>query len=345
MTIRTLSELAALCGATLSGDGQRAIHGPASLSEAGPDEVSFLVNPRYAGLLATTRAGAVVLGEDVAVEREDLALLRSADPNGAFSRIVGAFAAEEATLEPGVHPAAVVDATAEIGAGAAIGPACVVGRGARIGERAVLHAGVVVGAGAVVGEGTVLHPKVVLYPRCEIGASCVVHAGCVIGSDGFGFDPSPDGWVKVPQCGIVRVGDRVEIGANTTIDRARFGATRIGNGVKIDNLVHVAHNVEVGDGALLVAQVGISGSSRVGRFAILGGQVGVAGHVNVGDGARVAGQSGVFGDLEGGTDYLGHPARPRKEALRAMATPKRVERLAESVRDVERRLARLEKEG
>jgi UDP-3-O-[3-hydroxymyristoyl] glucosamine N-acyltransferase len=190
----------------------------------------------------------------------------------------------------------------------------------------------------------VLHPNVVLYPRCEIGASCVVHAGCVIGSDGFGFDPSPAGWVKVPQCGIVRIEDDVEIGANTTIDRARFGATRIGRGVKIDNLVHVAHNVQVGDNALLVAQVGLSGSCRIGRMAILGGQVGVAGHVTVGDGARVAGQSGIFGDLEGGEDYLGHPARPRREALRAMAAPKRIERLAETLRDVERRLARLEKE-
>ena len=348
MTTRTLAELAALCGAELSGDADRRIAGPAALSDAGPDEISFLANPRYASQLQATRAGAVILHTDAAVERDNLALLRCADPNGAFSKVVGAFATADGGPEPGVHPQAVVDPSAEIGEGAAIGAACVVGRGARIGERAVLHPGVIVGEGAAVGEGTVLHANVVIYARCEIGASCVLHAGTVIGSDGFGFDPSPSGWVKVPQCGIVVVEDEVEIGANAAIDRARFGATRIGRGVKVDNLVHVAHNVTVGDNALLVAQVGISGSTRIGRMAILGGQVGAAGHVTVGDGARVGGGSGIFNDLKGGADYLGYPARPRAEALRAMAIHKRVERLNarldSKLREIDERMSQLEKE-
>jgi len=344
MTTRTLAELASLCGAELSGDGERRITGPASLEDAGAGEISFLANPRYAEQLATTGAAAVVVATDLEVERNGLALLRCSDPNAAFSKIVGAFASADFVPESGVHASAVVDPSAEIGASVAIGAGCTVERGARIGAGAVLHAGVVVGAGAVVGERTVLHPNVVLYARCEVGASCVLHAGVVIGSDGFGFDPSPSGWVKVPQCGNVCIEDEVEIGANTTIDRARFGTTRIGRGVKIDNLVHIAHNVKIGDNALLVAQVGVSGSCTVGRMAILGGQTGLAGHVTVGDGARVGGGSGVFADLAGGADYLGYPARPRREALRAMAVPKRVERLSQTVSDLERRLACLEED-
>jgi UDP-3-O-[3-hydroxymyristoyl] glucosamine N-acyltransferase len=347
MTTRTLAELASLCGAELSGDGERRITGPASLEDAGAGEISFLANPRYADQLASTAAAAVVIALDVEVEqagRNGLALLRCSDPNAAFSKIVSAFASGEFVPEPGVHASAAVDPTAELGADVAIGAGCVVERSARIGDGAVLHAGVVVGAGAVVGERTVLHPNVVLYARCEVGASCIVHAGTVIGSDGFGFDPSPSGWIKVPQCGNVVIEDDVEIGANAAIDRARFGTTHIGRGVKIDNLVHVAHNVKIGDNALLVAQVGVSGSCTVGRMAILGGQTGLAGHVTVGDGARIGGGSGVFADLAGGVDYLGYPARPRREALRAMAVPKRVERISQTLSDLERRLARLEED-
>jgi UDP-3-O-[3-hydroxymyristoyl] glucosamine N-acyltransferase len=199
-----------------------------------------------------------------------------------------------------------------------------------------------VGAEAVVEADSVLHPGVVLYPRVRIGARCVVHAGTVIGSDGFGFEPTHAGWAKIPQCGTVVVEDEVEIGANCAIDRGRFGATRVGRGAKLDNLVHLAHNVVVEDAALVIAQVGVSGSTRVGRRAILAGQVGVAGHLTIGEGARVGAQSGVTQDVPAGEDWFGYPARPKSQTLRTQALAHRLPELVARVRALEARLEHLE---
>lgn len=342
---RTLAELAERCGALLEGDGDRLVIGPADLEGATEDEVSFLANPRYASLLETTRAAGVVVGREVQRTREGLTLLRVEDPNRAFTAIVSLFVEEERTPEPGVHPTAVVCSTAELGPGVHVGPFCTIGSQARIGAGVVLRAGVHVGEQCRIGERTSLHPGVVLYSRVEVGADCIIHAGTVLGSDGFGFEPTAAGWRKIPQCGTVVVGDRVEIGAGCTIDRARFGATTIGAGVKIDNLVHIAHNVRVGDDALLIAQVGVSGSVRIGERAILAGQVGVSGHLRIGEGARVGAQAGVIGDLAPGVDYWGYPARPRIQALREMAYPKRVPRIEARLEALERRLAAIEEVG
>lgn len=337
-----LSELAALCGATLHGDPARTVRGPASLSEAGPDEISFLANARYRSQLDTTRAAAVVVALDFESDRSDVAFLRCKDPNRAFTAVVKAFAGDVARPEAGVHSTAVVDPSASVDPSAVIGPLCVVGAHASIGPRAWLRASVFVGEGASLGADTLVHPRVVVYAGSRIGARCTLHAGCVIGSDGYGFEPTREGWEKIPQCGIALVEDDVEIGANTTIDRARFGATRIGRGAKLDNLVHVAHNVVVGDAALLIAQTGIAGSSRIGKRAILAGQVGVTGHATIGDGARIAAQSGVFGDVPAGADYMGHPARPRGESLRLLALVARLPELTARVRELEKKLASLE---
>lgn len=345
MNARTLSEIAALCGAELEGDGSRLVTGPAALADARPDEVSFLAQPRYAPLLATTRAAGVLVRPDVVNPRDDLALLRCEDPNASFSRVVRAFAPPPSTPVLGIHPTAVVHAGAELGEGLSVGPFCVIEAGARIGRGCVLGPRVVVGAEARVGAGSVLHAGVVLYPRVVVGERCILHAACVIGSEGFGFEPAPGGWAKIPQCGTVEIEDEVEVGAGSTIDRARFGATRIGRGAKIDNLVQIGHNCVVGAGALLCAQVGLAGSTRIGRAAVLAGQVGVAGHLEIGDGARIAAQTGVFGDLEGGLEYLGYPARPRQQALRELGTSKRLERMIERVRRLEARLAELESEA
>jgi UDP-3-O-[3-hydroxymyristoyl] glucosamine N-acyltransferase len=187
-----------------------------------------------------------------------------------------------------------------------------------------------------------VHPHVTLYARVRVGARCVIHSGAVLGADGYGFEPTREGWDKIPQCGTVVVEDDVEIGANVTIDRARFGATRIGRGAKLDNLVQIGHNVVIGEHALVIAQTGIAGSSRVGRRAILAGQVGVAGHVEIGDGARIAGQAGVFSDVPAGADYLGWPARPRGEALRVLALQNKLPELSDRVRELERKLSHLE---
>jgi UDP-3-O-[3-hydroxymyristoyl] glucosamine N-acyltransferase len=336
MKTRTLEELARLLGAELDGDAALVVEGPASLSEAGPRQISFLANPRYRAQLLTTRAGAVVVGPDETKPRPDLSFLRCADPSRAFTSVVTAFVDDAPRLPPGIHPSAVVEPGAEIDASASVGAQCVVESGARIGARAQLRAGVCVGRDAQVGADSVLHPRVVLYAGVSIGARCVLHAGCVIGADGFGFEPTKDGWVKIPQCGTVVVEDDVEIGANTTIDRARFGATRIGRGVKLDNLVHLAHNVEVGELALVIAQTGVAGSARIGKRAIVAGQVGVAGHVHIGDGARVAAQSGVFGDVPAGADYMGHPARPRVRSLRVLALVQRLPEFEQRLRELER---------
>lgn len=342
MSSRTLADLARLCGAVVDGDAAMAIDGPAGLSDAGPREISFLANPRYAQQVATTRAGALVAHHDFAAPRADLALLRCDDPNRAFTAIVQAFAPPVVAAVVGVHPSAVVDASAHVDPTASIGPHCVVAAHARIGARTRLVANVYVGPHSSVGEDGVVHPAVVVYDRVTIGARAVVHGGTVIGSDGFGFDPTATGWTKIPQMGSVEIGDDVEIGANCTVDRGRFGPTRIDRGVKMDNLVHVAHNVHVEEGALLIAQVGIAGSTRIGKRAILAGQVGIAGHATIGAGARIGAQSGVAGEVPAGADYFGSPARPRGEALRSWMIVTKLPEMQTRIRDMAKRLAALE---
>lgn len=342
MTTKTLRELAEICGATLDGDGDRVVTGPASLAEAGPTEVSFLANERYAQQVADTAAAAVIVGLDYECTNSDLQLLRCADPNGAFTQVIQAFAESEPALEAGVHASAVVDPSAEIHADVRIGALVSVGPSATIAEGAVLHPGVSVERGAVVGEGTVLQAGVHLLPGVRVGARCAIGAGTVIGSEGFGFEPSGSGWRKVPQCGTVIVEDDVEMGANVAIDRARFGATRIGRGAKLDNLVHVGHNSVVESNALLIAQVGLAGSCRIGEGAILAGRVGVTGHLSVGAGARVAGGSIVWSDVEPGAEVAGTPARPKAEFLRGKALVRRLPALLERIDVLEARLRELE---
>jgi UDP-3-O-[3-hydroxymyristoyl] glucosamine N-acyltransferase len=264
------------------------------------------------------------------------------DPNAAFTRIVAAFVAPEPPLEPGVHASAVVDPRARVHAGACVGPLCRVEADCELARGAQLLSGVHLGRGVRVGEGSVLHPGVVVYAGSAIGARCTIHAGSVIGSDGFGFEPSRGGWQKIPQVGNAVIEDEVEIGANVTIDRGRFGSTRIGRGSKIDNLVQIGHNVVVGEGVLLVAQTGIAGSTRIEARAILAGQVGVQGHVTIGAGARIGGQAGVFGDVPPGEEWTGYPARPHRDSLRSLAEVQRLPKLVERIRALERRLQSLE---
>jgi UDP-3-O-[3-hydroxymyristoyl] glucosamine N-acyltransferase len=334
---RTLHELAALCRAELRGDGSRIVVGAARLDEARPDQVSFLTQPKYRDHLATTKAAAVIVGRDVTVARDDLALLLCDDPEAALNEVAVAFAPSVPRQPLGVHPSAVVDPTARLGVGVSVGPFCVLGPGVVVGDGALLHPRVTLGAGVVIGPRGVLHPGVVIYPHSRLGADCVVHAGTVIGSDGFGFRRMPEGWVKTPQVGNVEIGDRVEIGANCAIDCGRFGPTRIGSGTKLDNHVHVAHNVDIGEDCILIAQVGIAGSTRLGRGVILAGRVGIAGHLEIGAGARVGAGSGVITDVPGGSDWFGYPAKPRLHAMRISKEEDRLPELRRRVRELERR--------
>lgn len=341
MARRTLSDLARLCGARLEGDGGVSVDGAASLPEAGATQISFCTSPRYAAQLDATRAAAVVVPPALRERRSDLPRLVHADPNAAFTRICAAFAPPARRPVPGVDASAAVEPGARLAADVSVGALCSIAAGAELGARCVLHAGVHVGPGAVLGEDCELFPGVVLYPGVRLGARVRVHAGSVIGADGFGYEPprERDGlWIKIPHVGTVEIGDDVEIGACCTIDRARFGVTRLEAGVKLDNLVHVAHNCTIGAGTMIAAQTGLSGSTTVGRGVLMGGQCATAGHLRVGDGARIGGQAGMIGDVEPGVDLWGTPARPRREVLKEIAELRRLGELRRRLEALERRL-------
>jgi UDP-3-O-[3-hydroxymyristoyl] glucosamine N-acyltransferase len=335
----TLGTLAAALGAALEGDPDRVITGVAPLESAEPDHISFLTDPRYRDRLRTSRAGAFL----VALDAVDVPAprLRTAAPHQALIDLLLLFH-PPVRPTPGIHPTAVVAAEACVDATAAIGALTVVGERARIAAGVRLHPLVYVGAEAEIGEGSELYPHVVVRERVSLGRRVIVHAGAVIGSDGFGYVPGPDGHRKIPQVGTVVIEDDVEIGANSAIDRATVGATIVRRGTKIDNLVQVGHNVEIGERSMLVAQVGVSGSTRLGRAVVLGGQVGIADHVTVGDGAMIAAQSGIHADVPAGERLLGTPARRITQAKRIMLTETHLPEFARRLRELERRLERLE---
>ncbi len=330
-----LSELAARVGARVSGEGDPALTGVAPIEEAGPGQVTFLSNPKYNRFARDSKASAIVAKDRV--EGARAAFLLSDNPYYTFACVVELFHPPSRPA-PGISPLAHIHPGAEIGKDASIAPFASVAEGARIGERTVLHPGVVVGEGASVGEDCLLYPNVVLYHGVRIGSRAILHAGCVIGSDGFGFAPTREGYRKIPQVGTVEIGDDVEIGANTTVDRAALGVTRILKGTKLDNLVQVGHNVVIGSDTVIAAQVGIAGSSKVGSRVMIGGQAGIAGHLEVEDGVMLGAKCGVPGDLSASESkvWSGIPAMPHSVWLRmAMLLPKlpelfrRVKRLEE----------------
>lgn len=339
MSLR-LGELAERVGGEVRGDPDHRIEGARDLADAGPEHLSLLTHRRYLERARRSRAGALLVpsgsrGEEL-TEGIGCALLRVSDPIQALIRILD-------LLHPvqrppaGVHPTAVVAETAEVAPSAHLGPFSVVGENSRIGADAVLEAHAVVGRDCRVGEGTWIHPHVVLYDGTELGRRCIVHSGAVLGADGFRYAFRDGRHHKVPQVGRVVVGDDVEIGAGSTIDRAGLGATRVGDGTKIDNLVQVAHNVEVGRAALLCGQAGIAGSSRLGDGVVLAGQVGVTDHVTVAEGVEVAAKSAVLGDVEAGQRVAGIPAVPMRSWRRQVVRVARLDRLEARVRELEAR--------
>lgn len=336
----TLSELAAKLNAEYVGDPDLALDGVGTLDEAGPGQLSFLANPKYAPLLGSTGAGAVVV--DPGSVREGMAHIVTPKPYLAFAMAVTLF---NPPSHPGsgVSPAAFVAPGAEVGEGATVMAGATVEEGASVGASTVIYPGCYVGRGAKIGAGCVLYPNVVVREKCVIGDRVILQPGSVIGSDGFGFALDAGGNLKFPQIGIVEIGDDVEIGANTTIDRAALGKTVIGRGAKVDNLVQIGHNVVIGSGAIIVAQVGISGSTKVGAGAILAGQVGVAGHLKIGDGAMIGAQSGIGNDVEPGQKAQGNPLMPLSQWLRSQAVFKKLPELKSRVGDLEKRLGAMEK--
>ena len=335
----TVSELAALVGGQLfsEADGSVRITGAASLAEAGDGHVTFFGNPKYLQQLRASQATAVLVPLDFA-EGITPIVIRCENPTLAFSKVLERFAPAPIFYPPGIHATAVVAANAHIGPGASIGPYVVVESGARIGANAVICAHGYVGPEAQVGDDSFLHARVTVNARCLIGKRVILHSGVVVGSDGFGFEFQQGRHVKIPQTGIVQIDDDVEIGANTCLDRARFGRTWIQTGTKIDNLVQIAHNVVIGKHCIICGQVGVSGSVRVGNFVTLAGQVGTAGHLEIGDKAIVGAQSGVSKSLEPSGIYMGTPAVPAKEWKAVLAHTYGISKLKARVKALEQLL-------
>jgi UDP-3-O-[3-hydroxymyristoyl] glucosamine N-acyltransferase len=335
-----VKELAERLGCRLEGDGELDIQRVSGLEQAGPGDLTFFTNPKYAAALRSTRASAVILAPDAG--RAPCAMLRDPQPYLAFARAVELFE-DRWRPAPGLHALAAVGHGVQIGEGASVGPFAVVGDGAIIGARTIVYPHVVIGREAHVGADCVLHVRVSVRERVRIGSRVVVQDGAVIGSDGFGFARRADGTHhKIPQIGAVVIEDDVEIGAHTAIDRPAVGETRVGAGSKIDNLVQIAHGVTIGRNVLLAAQVGIAGSATVEDGVTLAGQVGVAGHLTIGKGVIATAQSGIPNSVEAGAFISGYPAIANREWLKASALFRRLPELRKRISELESRIRQLE---
>jgi UDP-3-O-[3-hydroxymyristoyl] glucosamine N-acyltransferase len=336
-----LHELAQRLECRLEGESAAEIHGVAGIETAGPGEVTFLANRRYAPNLKTTRATAVFVEDGVEVEREAgkpaLAKLRTANPYLAFAKAIELFY-DAPKYAPGIHATAVIAKSARIGAGAHIGPYCFVDENVVIGDNSVLHSFVTIYQGAHIGDRFFAHAHAVVREFCKIGHRVILQNGVIIGGDGLGYAKNADGtWYKMAQSGPAVLEDDVEVQANACIDRATVGETRIGRGTKIDDLVLVGHASKVGANTMLCGQVGLAGSTRVGENCILAGQVGTAGHLTVGDGAVITAQSGVPNDVPEKSLYSGYPAVENREWLRMMAALRKLPELQKRVAELEER--------
>lgn len=318
-----LATLAAACGATVGRACDVLFTGIAPLQLAGPDQVAFLDNRRYAGALAATRAGAVILAPDLAGGApERAALLLSDQPYLAWAKVCALFHPEPPPV-PGIHPTALVDPAARVGEGCEIGPFAVIGAGAEIGARCRIGPHAVIGAGCVLGTDCRVGAHASLS-HAILGARVFLYPGARVGQPGFGFAPGPQGFVTVPQLGRVLIGDDAELGANSTIDRGSAADTVIGAGTRIDNLVQIGHNVRTGRACVIVAQAGISGSTELGDFVQMGAQSGLAGHLKMGDRARLAAKAGVMTDIPAGADFAGTPAEPLRSFMQGVALVRRM---------------------
>ena len=331
--VLTLAELAEKTGADLEGDGSVLISGVAPIEHAQPGTITFVANNTYAKHIATTKASALVLDPDT--QAESIPVLRHKNPYLIFSHIIDLLYPVARHIESGIDNSAIIHNTSNIDPTAGIGPQCIVAKDSTIGANSQLMAQVYIGKNVSIGQDCLIYPGVRIMDDCRIGDRVILHAGAVIGSDGFGFAESETGLKKIQQIGSVEIGDDVEIGANTTIDRGAIGPTKIGQGTKIDNLVQIAHNVQVGCHSIIVSQVGISGSAKVGNGVILAGQVGVVGHIEIGDGATVGAKAGVSKSIKPGQTVWGTPVRPIMEAKRIEASMRKLPELLKRVKKLE----------
>lgn len=348
MTPLTLDEVAQAVGGVIEvGDPEMRIRRVAPLDEAGPEDLSFVASARYAGYIPETRAGALLVADAIAASTDvpaGVAVLRVRDPHAALARLLPRMS-PDVPPAVGVHPTAVLEPGVALGRDVSVGAFAVVAAGTRLLDRCRIGPQARIGARCIVGEEAVVHGGATLYDGVRIGARCIIHSGARLGADGFGFVFEGGAHRKVPQIGGVVLGDDVEVGANSTIDRGSIGDTTVGDGTKIDNLVHIGHNCRIGKHVVIVAQVGISGSTHVGDGAVLGGQAGFGGHLRIGTGSRVGAQAGVTADVPDGEAVSGYPARPHREALRAQAALFRLPALLKRVAALERALGAAKRES
>ena len=339
----TASQIAALLGGTVDGDPNTELWNVAKIEEGAPGMLSFLANPKYTSYIYETQSSAVIVNDSFVPEKPVAAtLIRVQDAYASFGKLLS-FYDQMTQQKEGISSLAFVSASAQCGDNLYLGEFAFIGEHARIGNDVKIYPQVYVGDGCVVGDGTTLYPGVKLYRNTVVGKRCILHAGAVIGADGFGFAPQEDGhYEKIPQVGNVLIDDDVEIGANTTIDRSTMGSTRIHKGVKLDNLVHLAHNVEVGENSALAAQVGDSGSTHLGKNCEVGGQSGFVGHLHIADGSKFGGQCGVMGDIKvENQEFMGTPIQPLRQYLVANARFRHIDEMARKLDALEKELKEL----
>lgn len=338
---KTLNDIAGYLEGSIIGDPFILIKNLRGIDEANTGDLTFVANPKYRDRLETTGASAILVAPGITCPGKNLVVVD--DPYSAFGRLLQLFYSEE-KAPPGIGDQTWIADDAVIAPEAVIYPHVYIGSRANIEKDVILHPGVFIGPEVHIGEGSVLYPNVVVYRRCLIGKRVILHAGVIVGADGFGFALPGQDNAKIPQIGIVQIDDDVEVGANTTIDRGTLDKTWIQKGVKIDNLVQIAHNVVIGEKAIIVSQVGISGSTKIGRSVIIGGQAGLVGHINIGDGAMIAARAGVHEDVPSGQIVSGTPHMPHREWLRMVAVLPKLPQMRKTVISLTKRIEELEKQ-
>ena len=337
---KALKEIADLLGAEIIGDPNVVITGIAGIKEAKEGDITFIGNSRYLHFINETKASAVIASQKV--KNSPKPIIKTDNPSLAFTKIVSLFYPAKKTYNKGIHPSAILGKDVKLGKDISIGPYVVIEDGVKIGDRCIIYSGVYIGYETTIGQDGVVYSNVSIREKSSIGNRVIIHNGAVIGSDGFGYNSVDGIHYKIPQVGCVVIEDDVEIGANVTIDRARLDKTIIGRGTKIDNLVHIAHNVITGKNCIIVAQVGISGSTIIGNNVTLAGQAGLSGHIRIGDNVIVGGQAGVTKSVPSDTFVSGYPARPHKQARVINAHIQRLPQLNKTVAELKARLDKIE---
>ena len=328
----------------IEGDENATVHTFAKIEEGIPGAISFLSNPKYTHYIYDTQSSIVLVNKDFAPEKEVKAtLIRVDNAYESLAKLLNLYEMSQ-PKKTGVDPLAYIAPTAKIGQNVYIAPFACVADGAEVGDNTILHPHATVGTSAKVGSDCILYPHATVYHDCRVGNHCILHAGSVIGADGFGFAPSPEGYEKIPQIGIVILEDNVEVGANTCIDRATMGATIIRKGVKLDNLIQIAHNVEVGSHTVMASQVGIAGSTKVGEWCMFGGQTGLAGHIKIGNKVNLGAQSGVPGSIKDGQNLIGTPPMELKAYFKSSAVFRKLPDMYHELNSLKKELEELKKQ-